>query len=558
MTICEQHRRELEASGLTEDSAATANLRCAPRDEITRILGFDARCGGLLIPYLGTNGTRPPFVRVKPDRPFTDRFGKPSKYLSPKNAGNRLYIPPGVEAVLSDAGTPLWVTEGEKKALKATQEGLQCVAIPGVWAWRQRANATRSTPIPDLDLIAWRDRTVLLCFDSDLRANKQVATALWELSRELERRGASVSKIDLPEGPQGQKTGLDDYLASHTVESLCQIPPSTVLPPQFAYIEVVGVTEFVKKTIPNREAIVENGILHPKSRFANTGPGKGLKTMFTQNLLLSISAGCDFLGFRIPKPRRVLYIQSEVSEHATQDRFRRMIGGRPELNFSDALLVNAHNLKIDSKDGFRTIAHLIERSRAEVVVFDPLYKLHSKDENKADEMRQIMDLFDRLIETFGIALGCVHHHAKGTEGKDDGQLARGSTILGDWVDSQLVIRSTSESRFEKRLSFVLRNDAEPDPMRIVLEPETLWFRPATLDESDRAKADAAQAVLAIAQEIFNAGRDVDAEAIKAALSVSLNTAKSRMKMLERFGWRDDKGRFGKVVYRPPACQNASL
>jgi hypothetical protein len=47
-------------------------------------------------------------------------------------------------------------------------------------------------------------------FDSDFRANKQVATALYELSRELERRGAKVSKIDLPDGPGGAKCGLDD------------------------------------------------------------------------------------------------------------------------------------------------------------------------------------------------------------------------------------------------------------------------------------------------------------------------------------------------------------
>src|SRR5262249_47682102 len=110
-----------------------AKLRCATQSEVKQILGFDTHCGGLVIPYPGTNGTRPPFIRVKPDRPFFDRFGKPSKYLSPKGAGNRLYVPPGVEVVLSEHTRPLWLTEGEKKALKAVQEGLHCIAVPGVW-----------------------------------------------------------------------------------------------------------------------------------------------------------------------------------------------------------------------------------------------------------------------------------------------------------------------------------------------------------------------------------------------------------------------------------------
>src|SRR5262249_45688956 len=153
------------------------------------------------------NGTRPPFTRIKPDRPFMDRYGKPSKYLSAKGAGNRLYIPPGVESVLQDHKIALWITEGEKKALKARQEGLDCIAVPGVWSWRQRSDSNRSTPIPDLDLIAWRGRSVFLVFDNDLRSNEQVATALYELSQELERRGARVSKIDLPNAPNGQKCG---------------------------------------------------------------------------------------------------------------------------------------------------------------------------------------------------------------------------------------------------------------------------------------------------------------------------------------------------------------
>jgi AAA domain/Domain of unknown function (DUF3854) len=559
MTICDLHKRDLAASGLNQDSIAAAGLRCANQAEVKNILGFDTRCGGLVITYPGTNGTRATaFTRVKPDHPFLDRYGKPSKYLSPKGAGNRLYIPPGVETVLSEHNTPLWITEGEKKSLKAAQEGLNCIAVPGVWSWRQRSTSTRSVPIPDLDLITWKGRTAFLVFDSDLRANRQVATALYELSRELERRGAKVSKIDLPDVPGGAKVGLDDYLLSHSIESLCAIDPSPVLPPEFAYIEITPMADFIKKTLPVRDPIISGGILYPSGKLGTTGPGKSLKTMLTQNMTLSLSAGVDFLGFRIPKPRRVLYVQSEVSPYAIQERLKRMIDGRPGLNFADALLTNAHNLKIDTKEGFRTIQHLIERSRAEVLIFDPLYRLHTKDENKAHEMREIVDLFERLIDTFGIALGAVHHHGKGIEGKDDGQLARGSTIFGDWVDSQIVIRGTTEGRYQKRLSFVLRNDAEPEPMQIILDPETLWFRPATVEEANSEKQSEAKKALEAAQSIFKLGNEVTADSMKLALGVSLNTAKSRMRMLERFGWKAERGKFGRLVYRPEGCQSPTF
>ena len=40
------------------------------------------------------------------------------------------------------------ITEGEKKALKATQEGFMTVSISGVWNW-----SSNKKPIEDLDLI---------------------------------------------------------------------------------------------------------------------------------------------------------------------------------------------------------------------------------------------------------------------------------------------------------------------------------------------------------------------------------------------------------------------
>jgi hypothetical protein len=116
LSLAPHHLKDLQGSGISSELMELAKLRSADRTEVTRILGFDAGSGGLLFEYPGTNGTRPAFIRVKPDKPFLDRYGKPSKYLSPKGAGNRLYIPPQVAIEhLSNYKTPLYVTEGEKR-----------------------------------------------------------------------------------------------------------------------------------------------------------------------------------------------------------------------------------------------------------------------------------------------------------------------------------------------------------------------------------------------------------------------------------------------------------
>ncbi|HEX9710121.1 MAG TPA: AAA family ATPase, partial [Candidatus Thermoplasmatota archaeon] len=134
-------------------------------------------------------------------------------------------------AALADPRVPLWLTEGEKKALKGCQEGLCCVAVPGVWSWKTRDARDRSVPIADLDAIAWRGRIVFLVFDSDLATKPQVRLAEFALARELQHRGAIVKAVRLPAGSDGAKVGLDDYLVTHSVETLCALEPVAVLDP---------------------------------------------------------------------------------------------------------------------------------------------------------------------------------------------------------------------------------------------------------------------------------------------------------------------------------------
>jgi putative DNA primase/helicase len=219
------HRDDLRRSGVTDETMARAGLYSATGAGVREVRGYNAS-PGLVFPYPSLNGGPSTYARVKLDRAGAD--GK--RYRAPKGHGNRLYIPPTLDpAVLEDAATPVWLTEGEKKSLAAVQAGLECVALPGVWSWRTRDAAGQSQPIADLDAVAWRGRTVYLVFDSDLGTNPQVRLAEFRLARELRARGATVQAIRLPSGPSGEKVGLDDYLLTHSIEALCMLDPLDVL-----------------------------------------------------------------------------------------------------------------------------------------------------------------------------------------------------------------------------------------------------------------------------------------------------------------------------------------
>lgn len=156
------------------------------------------------------HGSGPPFARVKPEQPLVTG-GRPAKYLSPMGRGLQAYIPPRSWENLEDANTRVLLTEGEKKAAEAAQEGLACIGLGGVWAFRDRDHLF----LPDLDKIAWSGRDVVLAPDSDIATNPQVRDAVWEFGWQLLQRGGLPTVVVLPPGADGSKQGVDDYLVVH-------------------------------------------------------------------------------------------------------------------------------------------------------------------------------------------------------------------------------------------------------------------------------------------------------------------------------------------------------
>jgi putative DNA primase/helicase len=116
----------------------------------------------------------------------------------------------------------LLITEGEKKTLALWQAGHQVVGLGGVWNWCEKAEGYKrlkeSRPIADLDKVTWK-RPVIILFDSDGHDNYKVRQAAFRLARELAERGAKVSILFLPPGPNGEKVGVDDYLVAHGPEA---------------------------------------------------------------------------------------------------------------------------------------------------------------------------------------------------------------------------------------------------------------------------------------------------------------------------------------------------
>jgi len=191
-TLKEWAEADLEKSGLTPD-----------------IFPIQLSPGGDFEGYKIIYPNAPDFSRLKLRYPKEGG----AKYLSDKGSGNQPYIPFDTQKALEsgDSTALIFITEGEKKAAKATLENFPCIGLTGVYGWKDK----RSGFLPELAAMNWQGRKVCIVFDSDRADNHKVLRAERALAGELTQRGAEVFILSLPAETDGEKNGLDDYLKRH-------------------------------------------------------------------------------------------------------------------------------------------------------------------------------------------------------------------------------------------------------------------------------------------------------------------------------------------------------
>ncbi len=198
---------DLAASGIPPGVAAAAGWYSeADPKKVQELLGWDypAKKLGpcLVIPYCDAAGKPTGYVRLKPAKPLTERRDgkeRKRKYEAPKGVRPHAFFPPGTCKALADPTVSLLITEGEKKALCASDVyGFPCIGVSGVDSWR--AKGGKGKMLPELLAVVWRGRQVSIVYDSDAAANPDVLRAEGVLAAALVEAGAVVKVVRLPQG----------------------------------------------------------------------------------------------------------------------------------------------------------------------------------------------------------------------------------------------------------------------------------------------------------------------------------------------------------------------
>ncbi len=157
--------------------------------------------------------------------------GKTPKYRPSTGLRNVFFYPHvngnNWQKISQNTNISIGITEGEKKAVKVTIEGLPTIGLFGVNNWVCKKESIdndsyeeKSEPIEDFKLFKWKDRLVYLIFDSDKFKNKRVLEAEGKLWAYLTSLGAICKVINLPEDPEAK--GIDDFFVKHGGTSYAQ------------------------------------------------------------------------------------------------------------------------------------------------------------------------------------------------------------------------------------------------------------------------------------------------------------------------------------------------
>ena len=207
---------DIMASGIHPEilEAAHVMLYIGNPEDLKKEIGFSNLNGNSILSVAIL--TEFPYLDQKGDKQFSNFKLNPStdgvRYLHPKGIPARPYILPSVWDILAKANKPLYLTEGEKKALILAQYGKYPIGLTGVWNFKAGKGTDEKENKflwDDLTAFELKGRTVYLAFDGDLWTNPQVRYALYELAIKLYADGAII-KIVTWKGPKG----IDDYLVS--------------------------------------------------------------------------------------------------------------------------------------------------------------------------------------------------------------------------------------------------------------------------------------------------------------------------------------------------------
>jgi len=253
-----------------------------------------------------------------------------------------------------------------------------------------------------------------------------------------------------------------------------------------------SVQEIIEEELPEEEDLLGDGLLPVGGRLLIYGATKSFKSFLGQSLCFSLAAGQDWLGYKVWKPVRTLYIQAELPRRKIQKRTQLMRDNNwPEIK-DQMHGVTARSFKLYSKEAWQDLTDWVVGCKAEFLLLDPLRNFLKGSVSNEEHIQIITDGLDYLVDEvmdhgLYLTVGLVHHSRKVLYAEGEsidagvGEM-RGSAGIGEWADSVIRVRRIMGLKATAELEWqAVRHEEMPPRQWLQFEPDRGILVPSAKD-----------------------------------------------------------------------------
>lgn len=402
--------------------------------------------GQIVFPYLNQGLVKYFIGRQTPETPNW-KTGKYEKLPTTDLVKNAFFY--GEDSIRK--ASEVYIAEGVTDCLAALQHGLP--SISPVTTQFRKSDHPKLLPLV-------RGKKVYLIPDNE--ENQAGTKGAQETLSFLRNSGIEACIITLPRPAGKEKVDFNEYVRDHGIDAFNRLvedqTPRRVIPASI----------LLRKDYPREQEIIAKGILPKGGGLILAGESGEGKSLIRTEGAIHLAMGWPLWGMEIPTARRVLIFQFENTEAQEAYRLKKMLRGLEITNFPEHLSFSDPTIRVDmGKPQDRAkMMEIIQESRAEVIIYDPLTSLHRVNENDNVQIRIILDNLTEINRKTGTSAIVIHHFGKPTENSITSHRTRGASSIKDWADTLLAVtRKKHEHKILRLLEFIkVRNGPESKPL----------------------------------------------------------------------------------------------
>ncbi len=209
----------------------------------------------------------------------------------------------------------------------------------------------------------------------------------------------------------------------------------------------------IESELPERPCWIDPGILPKGGTLLFGGHAKTGKSFIMLELARALSTGTCPFGYnkiKVYEPVKVLYIEQELGEYGLQKRVKNIFAEEDVKVFGPKMWYASKipQMQLDTQEGRGILFDLVETVQPQVLILDPIGRMHGYDENRSDQINELFASLEYLVKVFSqndMSLVISHHFGKpGTDPKTtrdplDPYNFRGSSKFFDNPDTLITV-----------------------------------------------------------------------------------------------------------------------